>query len=261
MEPPKLLPLTKAACGFTDLRLVIFASSPIEGHAQLFQDFFERQPDSESKNNVDGRNVLSATVNGATLSASFIAQRGDFFISSGQQLTKPRFVPSSTAQKPIDDFTVAAESKELLNDFKTSATAVVAKIPHIQRISVVQQFLWSASSTRDALEKLKPMLTAVPLDIDGIADFFYRVNRIRVIPETEIQVNRVGDWSVVKMLFANVQAGMPKPLMKILTAASVKTDINTVPDEKDSLNSADTCQKVVSAMFDYSSEVREKGDV
>ncbi len=139
--------------------------------------------------------------------------------------------------------------------------------PELQRLAFGTVLLLRANDRGDAYEKLSDYLPDIKLDVDNSSDFFYQINRPRILTKgnTDIQINRLSKWSALALTRAllqlnpqNISSG-PIPLSEV-HACRLELDINTSADYTGQFASQ-ILPEIFMALIDLGKEIAERGDI
>jgi hypothetical protein len=227
---------------------VISAQAQTISGSSVFETFFGFAPDVENHRRMDSVSEFASSRGGIGYSVVLGGPKMDVVMTA--ELSQPDPTGFPVLQEP-----------NIHNQFRDSAIRAVELFAHGSRLAVGQIFLSQASSQVHGYEILSKFL---PFAVDsvGSSDFQYRINRPREIQTSDglVKINRLSTWAC-----GALQKFSPTPIGLMSTpiafAAQLETDINTLPDVDVSGFTTDAKQQIIGALFDFSKELADNGDL
>jgi hypothetical protein len=155
---------------------------------------------------------------------------------------------------------------EIIGDFEQLTNKLFSSepFPPLQRIAFGSILTNAVKDRKEGYKKLADFLR-FPIDAENSCDFFYQINRPRVIdlPTEKIDINRLSKWSVAGFEMLAVQI---KPELRPLSSSSplyatrLEVDISTTQHFTGSFNN-EALPALFSQLIDFGLEISERGDI
>ena len=139
----------------------------------------------------------------------------------------------------------------------------------MSRLAFGANLLYPVDTLREAYCAIAPYLPAVKVDLDGMTELIYQVNRPRAsrLKIEELAINRLSRWMPVRLiseglnLEVDAAQGEAIPVQRTVKyGCNVLLDINTQPEFGEALPASEL-RDLLRELVDLGTEIVEKGDV
>jgi hypothetical protein len=215
-------------------RIALFPSVPlgqVTSAFQLYQEFWQREPDSFQKGTVEGPfapSVAQGNRDELSFTCSLSPIRIDFTISPRQTA-----LPTSEASFALIENSV--KLRQELDHIIQVINQTPSVVPAV-RVALAVQFTQTCTSVRDANSVMTSALPeALRVRLSEERDFILQVNRVRESTSiNDLRLNLITKWAVEQVQVLTVAvvpggpAAMTSPTMEVFNA-TILCDNNNVP--------------------------------
>jgi len=155
--------------------------------------------------------------------------------------------------------------EETKSQFLSFSKRWLAVSPVLRRLALGMTLTHPATGKPEALRLLQERIGRPCLDLSGVSDFVFRVNRrrpYRLKGKREIEINRLQTWSLVTYSVSTIelsQGGMEAVEQPGSVAGRLELDINTVPARVPELRT-DFLVRLVEHLAELGTEIALEGD-
>jgi len=231
-------------------RFSAFSSTSAAFDATYFEELFGFPPETQTTRKAQFLSEFSTTREQTVYQLVVAGPKIDVIISAGLQVGE---VPKA--------FPVLQEAVQVRVELRRVAASLIGRVPEVRRLAVGEQTLMPAASRIEAYKALARFLPSIKIDAENSSDFFYRINRPRIVDFNGQKrvINRLSQWGCLQLNVTVTASEVSKTVVSG-EAVSLITDVNSTAEDDLSALTSEEKVKITDKLFAFSAELSEKGD-